>query len=186
MKQEGNEEVFSKEQIDEIVGMLQDLGSDTKIYFGCDSVKFRKDNRWFARYATVVIIHRNGKNGCKLFSHTSVEPDYDVKKNRPKTRMMNESMKVCAAYNQLIPFIEELAEITEDKNGNLIVREFDVEVHLDIATDPKHGSSCAAVEAAGYVLGMTGLPKEKIKLKPDAFAASFGADGIGRGFHQRG
>jgi predicted RNase H-related nuclease YkuK (DUF458 family) len=46
--------------------------------------------------------------------------------------------------------------------------------------DPKHGSNCAASEAAGYVLGMTGIEP---KLKPESWAASFGADGVvhGRG-----
>jgi predicted RNase H-related nuclease YkuK (DUF458 family) len=77
-------------------------------------------------------------------------------------RMMNEVQKVCALYNQLAPFIDE----------------FDVEIHLDINTDPMHGSNCAANEAAGYVLGMTGIEP---KLKPDSWAASFGADGVAHG-----
>ena len=74
-------------------------------------------------------------------------------------RMMNEVIKVCELYNQLIPFIDE----------------FNVEIHLDISTDPKNGSNCAASEAAGYVLGMTGIEP---KLKPDSFASSFGADHV--------
>jgi predicted RNase H-related nuclease YkuK (DUF458 family) len=74
-------------------------------------------------------------------------------------RMMNEVIKVCELYNQLIPFIDE----------------YDIEVHLDINQDPKHGSNCAAQEAAGYVLGVTGLQP---KLKPESWASSFGADHI--------
>lgn len=82
-------------------------------------------------------------------------------------RMMNEVMKVCQLYTQLAPFIDEFA----------------VEIHLDINTDAKHGSNCAANEAAGYVLGMTGIEP---KLKPDSWAASFGADGVvhGRGVRE--
>jgi predicted RNase H-related nuclease YkuK (DUF458 family) len=80
-------------------------------------------------------------------------------------RMMNEVSKVCNLYSQLAPFIDE----------------FDVEIHLDIATDPKHGSNCAAQEAAGYVLGMTGIEP---KLKPNSFAASFGADHVTNHAHQ--
>ena len=54
-----------------------------------------------------------------------------------------------------------------------IKMEYPIEIHLDINTEKEHGSSCAASEAAGYVLGMTGIEP---KLKPEAFASSFGAD----------
>jgi predicted RNase H-related nuclease YkuK (DUF458 family) len=161
--------MFSEAQVEEIVELLATLDTSTKIYFGCDSVRVRKNGRWFANYATVFIVHINGKNGCRLFSHLSTEPDYDVKLNRPKMRMMKEVQKVCELYTQLIPFIDE----------------FEIEVHLDINSDPKHGSNCAAQEAAGYVLGVTGLPEGQIKLKPDSFAASFGADAAAHGRFER-
>jgi predicted RNase H-related nuclease YkuK (DUF458 family) len=161
--------MFSQAQVEEIVDLLSTLDLSTKIYFGCDSVRVRKKGRWYATFATVFIVHINGKNGCRLFSHMSTEPDYDVKLNRPKMRMMNEVQKVCELYTQLIPFIDE----------------FDIEVHLDISQNPKHGSNCAASEAAGYVLGMTGLPEKQIKLKPDSFAASFGADRAANGRMER-
>ena len=170
--------MFSQERVEEIVELLSTLDTSTKIYFGCDSVRSRRNGRWYATYAAVVIVHVNGKNGCRLFSNLSTEPDYDVKINRPKMRMMMEVQKVCEAYNQLIPHIEQLSEIVEDKDGNIIIKEFDIEVHLDISQDPLHGSNCAAKEAAGYVLAMTGINQDNVKLKPDAFAASFGADKI--------
>lgn len=151
--------MFTQKQIEDIVDLLAGLDTNTKVYLGCDSVLTRRNGRSYGKYATVCIIHKNGKNGCRIFSHKSYEPNYDVKKNRPKMRMMNEVMKVCELYNQLIPFIDE----------------FDIEVHLDINLDPKHGSNCAANEAAGYVLGVTGL---KPKLKPESWAASFGADHV--------
>jgi len=154
--------MFTQAQIEELVDLLVTLDSNTKIYLGCDSVRYVKDNRWSARYATVAIVHKNGNNGCRIFSHNSIEPDYDLKKNRPKMRMMNEVMKVCSLYTQIAPFIDE----------------FDVEIHLDVNTDPMHGSNCAATEAAGYVLGMTGI---HAKLKPESFAASYGADAIAHG-----
>jgi predicted RNase H-related nuclease YkuK (DUF458 family) len=154
--------MFTQAQIEEMVNLLLTLSPDTKVYLGCDSVRFSRNNRWYARYATVAIIHMNGKNGCRIFNSISVEPDYDLKKNRPKMRMMNEVSKVCELYNQLAPYIDE----------------FDVEIHLDINTDPKHGSNCAASEAAGFVLGMTGVEP---KLKPESWAASFGADAVVHG-----
>lgn len=154
--------MFTQKQIEDMVDLLAVLDSNTKIYLGCDSVRFRKDGRWFARYATVAIVHMNGNKGCRLFSTKSVEPDYDLKKNRPSMRLMNEVMKVCELYNQLVPFIDE----------------YDVEIHIDVNTDPKHGSNCVASQAAGYVLGVTGIEP---KLKPDGFAASYGADGVAHG-----
>lgn len=157
--------MFTQKQIEDLVDLLSTLTTDTKVYLGCDSVRFIKDGRWYARYATVAIVHMNGKNGCRIFSNRSVEADYDVKKNRPSIRLMNEVMKVCELYTQLVPFIDE----------------YEVEIHLDVNTDPKHGSNCVAVQAAGYVLGVTGITP---KLKPDGFAASYGADGVahGRGY----
>lgn len=154
--------MFTQDQIEQMVELLIGLNKNTKIYLGCDSVRFRKNGRTFAKFATVAIVHMNGKHGCKIFKHISTEPDYDVKKNRPKMRMMNEVSKVCQLYTQLIPFIDE----------------FDIEIHLDINLDPMYGSNCAANEAAGYVLGMTGIEP---KLKPDSWAASFGADNAVRG-----
>lgn len=154
--------MFTKNQIEDMVDLLLTLDNSTKIYLGCDSVRFVKNGRKFARYATVAIVHMNGNKGCKIFSAKSVEPDFDVKKNRPSIRLMNEVMKVCELYNQLVPFIDE----------------FPIEIHLDVNTDPVHGSNCVASQAAGYVLGVTGVEP---KLKPDSWAASFGADAVVNG-----
>lgn len=149
--------MFLQDQIEELVDLLYGLNSETKIYIGTDSVRFRKDGRWFAKYASVCVVHMNGNKGCRVFKHRSIEPDFDMKKNRPSMRLMNEVMKSCELYIQLAPFIDE----------------FDVEIHLDVNTDPKHGSNCVATQAAGYVLGVTGVEP---KMKPDAFAASFAGD----------
>lgn len=149
--------MFTQKQIEDLVDLLSTLTTDTKVYLGCDSVRFRKDDRWHARYATVAIVHMNGKNGCRIFSNRSIEVDYDLKKNRPSMRLMNEVMKVCELYTQLAPFIDE----------------YDVEIHLDVNTDPIHGSNCVATQAAGYVLGVTGINP---KLKPEALASSYAAD----------
>lgn len=152
--------MFTEKQIEELVELLFELDPvTTKIYIGTDSVRFKNKGRWHARYATVCIVHKNGANGCRLFGVETVEPDFDVKKNRPSIRLMNEVQKSCALYVQLAPFIDE----------------FDIAIHVDVNTDPKHGSSCVAQQAAGYVLGQTGM--EPV-LKPHAFAASFAADHI--------
>ena len=151
--------MLTEKQITDMVDLLIDCNEDTKVYLGCDSVRYIKNDQAWARFATVAIVHRNGKHGCKIFSNVSHERDYDLKSNRPKMRMLTEVRKVCDLYVQVAPFIDE----------------FEIEIHLDISQDPKNGSNCAASEAAGYVLGMTGVEP---KLKPDSFASSFGADHV--------
>ena len=117
--------MFSQDTVKEIVELLEGLDTTTKIYFGCDSVRTRKHGKWTANYATVMIIHINGKNGCRLFSTLSTEPDYDAKISRPRMRMMNEVRKVCEVYTQLIPYIENFAEYADvefvviDKNTDV-------------------------------------------------------------------
>lgn len=154
--------MLTNNQLHELLNLLIEVKPTTKIYLGCDSVRYMKNNKPMARFATVLIVHMNGNNGCKIFSHMSHEPDYDLRKDRPKLRMINEARKVCELYQQVAPLIDD----------------FEVEIHLDVNVDPKHGSSCAVSEAAGYVLGMTGIQP---KLKPDGFAASYGADGVAHG-----
>jgi predicted RNase H-related nuclease YkuK (DUF458 family) len=151
--------MFTEKQVEELVELLASLDTNTRVYLGCDSVRYVRKDKKMARFATVAIIHMNGKNGCRIFSNISHEPDYDMKPGRPKMRMMNEVIKVCELYNQLAPFVDE----------------YNIEIHLDISTDPKQGSNCAANEAAGYVLGVTGIEP---KLKPESFASSFGADHV--------
>ena len=159
--------MFTQKQIEEMVDILLECDENTKVYLGCDSVRYiSKDERQMARFATVAIIHKNGNKGCKIFSQISHEADYDMRANRPKMRMMKEVQKVCELYTQIGAFVDE----------------FEIEIHLDINTDPKHGSNCAANEAAGYVLGMTGIEP---KLKPESWAASFGADGVAHGRTQK-
>lgn len=155
--------MFTTEQTEDLINLLVTLTEETKIYLGCDSVRFVRDGKKFAKYATVLIVHKNGNNGCRVFSHTSIEPDYDLKAGRPSLRLMTEVMKICELYTQLAPLIDG----------------YKVEIHLDIGTDLiKNASSCVAKQAEGYVLGVTGIEP---KLKPDSWAASHGADGVAHG-----
>lgn len=164
--------MFTDSQLDHIVELLSSVKPSTKLYLGCDSIAYKAGKNsdgspiWFAKFATVLIVHINGRNGCKIFRHIDHERVYDNKKNRPADRLMKEVYRTSALYTQLIGLIDE----------------FDIEIHLDINPDKEHGSSCVVSQATGYILGTTGIEP---KLKPEAFAASFGADGIGRGFDKR-
>lgn len=146
------------ETVEKIKIYLTQTSPESKVYIGCDSKRRRTDqDEWYAAYHTAVVIHINNANGCKVFCDSETMRDYDQRKDRPAMRMMNEAYKAVEAYQQLE---EELLE-------------FDVEVHLDVNADPIHGSNCALSMTRGYVAGVTGLP---VKVKPEAFAASYAAD----------
>lgn len=142
---------------------LETVPQNTTVMIGCDSTRSRHRNGdWFAHYTTAVVVHIGGRHGCKVFCDNEHSQDYDQNADRPQMRMMNEAMKAVEAYQQL----EE------------ILLEYDVEIHLDVNSDPKYGSNCATTAAVGYAHGVTGLP---IKIKPFAPAASYAADRGARG-----
>jgi predicted RNase H-related nuclease YkuK (DUF458 family) len=149
--------MFTDKQLDNLLNLLCEVDNNTKIYIGSDSVRFKKNGERFFRVCTVAVVHMNGRNGCKVFKHRSTHRDYDIKMGRPSQRLMTEVMQTCELYHQIAPLIDG----------------FDIEIHADINPDQKHGSSCVAQQAAGYILGVTGIEPT---LKPGAWAASFGAD----------
>lgn len=149
--------MFTQDELEIVKEYLAQTPATSKIYLGCDSIKYKKGKTWFARYTTVIVIHIESSKGCKVFGYSERERDYDPNKEKPRMRLMNEAYKVCEMYTLM-------AEELED---------FEVEIHLDINTDKKHNSSIVINEACGYVIGMTGLTA---KPKPEAFAASYCAD----------
>lgn len=157
--------------VEEIRDYLSKVSEQSRVYIGCDSSRHRNaQGEWHASYSTAVVIHNIDENGmghgCRVFCDHTVLRDYDQLKDRPAMRMMNEAYHAVEAYQQL-----------EDE---LIMRE--VEVHLDVNQDPKHGSNCAMSMTVGYVRGVTG---RDVQIKPNAFAASYAADhGVRGGFRK--
>lgn len=88
-----------------------------------------------------MIIHIDQKHGGKFFGQIRRERDYDKALNKPRMRMMMETYAAAELYLRFADLIEQ----------------FDVEIHLDIASDTKYGSNCAHSEAVGYVKGVCGL-----------------------------
>ncbi|MEY3668637.1 MAG: ribonuclease H-like YkuK family protein [Burkholderiaceae bacterium] len=129
----------------------------SKIYIGADSCRLSQGNTWFADYTLVVVVHIDGKHGCKLFGETVRERDYDQRVDRPQMRLMNEVYKVAELYLKLAPVLVDR----------------DVEVHLDISPDPENGSHCVVQQAIGYIRGVCNVQP---RVKPHAFAASCAAD----------
>lgn len=148
---------MKKLNLEEVKEFIANTSLTTKIYIGSDSARHRKRDIWFAEYCTVVVVHYNGKNGCKVFGELETDRDYDQKKDKPRMRLMNEVMRTAQMYL-------DLEEAIGDRQ---------VEIHLDINPDEKHGSSCVISEAVGYIKGMCNVVPF---VKPKAFAASIAAD----------
>lgn len=143
--------------INEVRDFIQAQSPETKIYIGGDSRRFRKNGTWHAEYTLAVVVHIDGKHGCKIFGESSTEVDYDQKRSRPAMRLMNEVFKISELYLKL-------HEVLEDR---------DIEVHLDINPLELYGSSCVIQQAIGYIRGTCNVVP---LVKPNAWAASYCAD----------
>lgn len=148
---------LSKINLEEVKHFILQQSPETKIYIGCDSERYHKGGVWWADYVLAIVIHIDGKHGCKLFGEVIKERDFDQKINRPRFRLMNEVYKVSELYLKL-------ADVLEGR---------DVEVHLDINPSTVYGSSCVVNEAIGYIRGTCNVVP---LIKPQAFAASYAAD----------
>jgi hypothetical protein len=134
---------------------------ESRIYIGVDSTVRKKHGKWFADFYTVVVIHKNGCNGCKIFGEIETEQDFSPNKKKPTYRLMQEVYKCSAAYLELADAIGDRA----------------VELHLDLNPDKKYASNLIIEQAIGYIRGTTNIIP---MIKPDAFAASYAADRLGR------
>ena len=143
--------------LDVVREFITNQSSETKIYIGCDSERLRVGKDWYADYILAIVVHIDGKHGCKLFGEVIRERDYDQKVNRPRFRLMNEAYKLSELYLKL-------ADVLVDR---------EVEVHLDINPNEMYGSNCVMNEAIGYIRGTCNVIP---MIKPKAFAASYAAD----------
>ena len=146
-----------KIDIDIVEKFIAQQGPDTRIYLGADSERFRESRVWWAEYTTVVVVHINGKHGCKIFGEVDRERDYDQRSDRPSMRLMNEVYRVSELFQRLA----------------LVLADRKVEVHLDINPNEMHASSCVVQQAIGYIRGTCNVIP---MVKPQAFAASYAAD----------
>ena len=148
---------MAKLNLEEVKEFIERQTPETKIYLGCDSERLRVDGVWYADYILAIVVHIDGKHGCKLFGEVIREKDFDKKVSRPRYRLMNEAYNLSELYLKLF-------DVLEDRT---------VEVHLDINPDEMFGSSCVIQEAIGYIRGTCNVIP---MVKPKAFAASYAAD----------
>lgn len=145
------------QKIAEIQDAIKASSETTKIYVGADSQRFRNG---VIKFATVVILHIDGNKGGKMFSFVEKERDYQGAKN-PRMRLVQEAYKAADVANAILN----------------VIGDRELQIHLDLNTDPNHKSSVALKEASGLVLGMTGI---KPKVKHESWAASTAADRISK------
>ena len=141
----------------EVTSFIESQSPETKIYIGCDSERYRKDNIWYADFTLAIVVHIDGKHGCRIFGEVQTERDYDQKASKPTYRLMTEVYKISELYLKL-------ADVLVDR---------DVEVHLDINPNEEHNSSVVLSQAIGYIKGTCNVIP---LVKPQAFAASYCAD----------
>lgn len=146
-----------KIDVNEVISFIEAQGPGTRIYLGADSERFRVNKIWWAEYTVAVVVHVDGKKGCKIFGDVTKERDYDQRSDRPSMRLMNEVYKVSEMFQKLAPALAD----------------HEVEVHLDINPNEMAGSSCVISQAIGYIRGTCNVIP---MVKPNAFAASYAAD----------
>ena len=146
-----------KLNFDEVRNYISNSAVDSKIYIGADSERFKINKVWYADYAVAIVVHINGKNGCKIFGEITRQVDYESKPSRPALRLMNEVYLAQDIYSKL-------ADVVGDRH---------CEIHLDINPQEKYGSSCVINQAIGYIRGTCNIDPV---VKPHAFAASVCAD----------
>jgi predicted RNase H-related nuclease YkuK (DUF458 family) len=141
-----------EKMLQDAIAAIKNSSKESIVYIGCDSKRYKKKGVWFARYATVVIVHKDGRHGCNLFFTEEHQPDYGILKQRLMTEV---GMAVQAGMG-----------IVDHLDGRRL------EIHLDINPNPIHKSNIACKEAIGWCRGM-GFDT---KVKPDSFAAMHAAD----------
>ena len=142
--------------IAEVSKFINECSAETKIYIGVDSERFRLNGVWYVDYISAVVVHFDGKHGCKIFGAVDRERDFGQSARKPKLRLMGEVYRAADLYLELS---KEVAH--------------DMEVHLDLNPNEMYGSNVAVQEAVGYIKGMCGVIP---MVKPNAPAASYCAD----------
>jgi len=161
--------------IEEVREFIKNSSPESIIYFGCDSKVFTKERKkdrkkgdkslkGMAKYSTVVVIHKDGNKGAKIFGKIEDEEIKDGNMGRPFARMYRE--------------IEKVSELVQEFEEELIDRTF--QIHIDVNKED-FGSHVAYGTAIGYINSLFGIdPVMKNEEKKNhPWAASCAADRMG-------
>lgn len=126
--------------------LTREIGTKIKVCIGSDS----QVKGGITEFATAIVFLRKGRGGFVFVNKYISERTFSIKQ-----RMIQEvSDSVQCAY-EICPILDEF--------------DVDLEVHVDINTDPNFKSNVAFKEAMGYILGMG----YTFKAKPEAFASTY-------------
>ena len=150
----------STKTIEQACAFIREASANSSVYIGSDSIRSKHKGGWIARYATVIIVHKDSRHGGKVFTWIEEQPDY----GNLKQRLLYEAQCAIHAVDGVIDAVLE--------------KDLHIEVHLDLNPSPNHKSNVAVKEACGWVLGATGIDP---KIKPDGFASSHAADAAVKG-----
>lgn len=141
------------ERRQEIIQYLAEVSENSDVFIGCDSQVHK--SKGIVTFTTAIVIHINNSEGCKVFTHTEKEPF--IKDTGIEQRLFRETEKTIEAY-------EAFANYLETRH---------VEIHLDVNASKLYKSNSVSAACRGWAEGATG---RDVKIKPDAFAASYAAD----------
>ena len=78
--------------------VIANSSEESSVYIGCDSIRYNKNNIWYAKYSTVIILHKDSKHGCQVFHHSEDMRDY----GNLKQRLLTEVQFAVAAATEVI------------------------------------------------------------------------------------
>ena len=110
------------------------------------------------KFATVILLVIEG-NGAMIMGKTEKDKNYHMTINERMLKEVNKSMNVA----------KDLCSVLDEND-------IPIEIHADINDDPSYLSNGAFKQAIGYIRGMG----YEYKTKPEAFAASKGADRLAK------
>lgn len=150
------------EYLDNLIQEEKALNHELRVSVGTDS---QRSGRGY-KFATVILITVRENlgdgvsvgRGGKIISATYHMNTFGKDKEGVNERMLMEVGKSIEVAYEISPILE--------KHG------VKMEIHADINPDPRWESNKALSHAVGYILGMG----YEFKIKPDAWAASYGGD----------
>ena len=134
-----------EDEITEVIARERAMGNELKVCIGTDSQVKNK----VTEFATVIVFIRKGKGGFMYIHNETTTQKMSIKE-----RML---LEVAKSIEVAYPLCNIFSRYSVD-----------MEVHVDINTNPNFKSNDALKEAMGYILGMGFV----FKAKPDAFASS--------------
>jgi predicted RNase H-related nuclease YkuK (DUF458 family) len=140
-----------EDEIMEVIVRERAMSHELKVCIGTDSQVKGKETE----FATVIVFIRKGKGGF-MYIHNEVT----TQKMSIKERML---LEVSKSIEVVYPLCNIFSRYSVD-----------MEVHVDINTNPNFKSNDALKDAMGYIMGMGFV----FKAKPDAFASSCCANKI--------